>query len=234
MIGVNPKELYEFFVSKNLKYFFQANTVRTSCTFIEQKGLMSREFVEYKGLTQTPQSSDEIDKKFDVWNDIFLDLFDLHGYFPRQNLYGLVCFIVDNRFLIDNEFNNIVITKTNPIYWDKSMNDDDKYYSTVKEYADEFEENIRRKCIQQKMVTIHNTHKKIPLEKYLVKILLDNPLVKIDDVILYNEAKQKLNISLEKSGFDKNILESRKCANCYCHENYLNQTGIDELKKLFL
>ena len=71
MICLDPKELYEFFESKKLKYFYHANTVRTSCTFIEQNGLMSRGYVEYKGLTQTPQTSDEVDKKFDVWNDIF-------------------------------------------------------------------------------------------------------------------------------------------------------------------
>jgi hypothetical protein len=234
MICLNPKELYEFFESKNLKYFYHANTVITSCTYIEQKGLMARGCVEYKGLAQTPQTSDEIDKQFDVWNDIFLDLFDLHGYFPRQNLYGPVCFIIDNRFLLDNELPNIGITKTNPIYWKTFMSEKDKYYSTAQEYIDEFEENKRNKCIQQKMFTIHNTHKKLPLKKYLIKLLLDNPRVKIDDISLFKEAKQKLINSLESMGFDKHILESRNCTNCYCHQNYFNQIEIDELKRLFL
>lgn len=72
MISLNPKELYDFLVSKNINHFFHANTVRTSCTFIEEKGLISRGCVESRGLIQTVQSSDLIDKKFNVWNDIIL------------------------------------------------------------------------------------------------------------------------------------------------------------------
>ncbi len=234
MISVDPEELYEFLASKNIKYFFHANTVKTSCTLIEQKGLLSRGSIESRGLIQTPQSSDEIDKQFGVWNDIFLDIFDLHGYFPRQNLYGPVCFVINNRFLLDNYLPNICITKNNPIYWDKTMQENDRYYCCVKEYVDEFQQNKMERCIQQKMFTIHNTNKKVPFKKYLVKIFLDNPKVKVNDINLYQEAKEKLIISLEKSGFNKNILETRVCSNCYCHQNYLNQMGVDELTKLFL
>lgn len=234
MISVNPKELYEFLSSENIKHFFHANTVRTSCTLIEKKGLFSRGCIESKGLIQTSQTSDEIDKQFNVWNDIFFDLVDLHGYFPRQNLYGPVCFVIDNKFLLDNMLPNICITKNNPIYWDEFMCESDKYYCSVKEYIDEYEDNKRERCIQQKMFTIHNTHKRIPLKKYLTKIILDNPRVLIDDVSLYKEAKQRLLISLEKSGFNEDILETRVCSNCFCHQNYLNQIEVDELEKLFL
>lgn len=231
---MNPKKLYKFLESKDFKYFFHANTVTTACTFIEQKGLLSRGRVESKGLIQTYQSSDEIDKQFDVWNDIFFDLFDLHGYFPRQNLYGPVCFVMDNRFLLDNQLPNICITKNNPIYWEDSMEVHDKYYSSTKEYIGEFEANKKRRILQQKMFIIHDTEKRIPFKRYLVKILLDNPKVKIGDVSLYKEAKQKLILSLEKAGFDKSILETRVCSNCYCHQNYLNQVDIEDLERLFL
>lgn len=233
MIFVNPKELYKFLESKNFRFFFHANTVRTSCTFIEHKGLISRGCIESNGLTQTSQQSDEIDKQFNVWNDTFFDLIDLHGYFPRQNLYGPVCFVLDNKFLLDDSLPNICITKNNPIYWESAMCDADKYYCSVKEYADEFEYNIRNKFIQQKMFTIHNTNKKIPFKKYLVKILLDNPRVEINHISLYKEAKIKLIDSLEKCGYDKCILETRTCSNCFCHKNYLN-LDVYELKKLFL
>lgn len=234
MTGLNPKELYKFFVRNNFKYFFHANTVTTACTFIEQKGLLSRGCVESRGLIQTYQSSDEIDRQFNVWNDIFFDLFDLHGYFPRQNLYGPVCFVMDNRFLLDDQLPNICITKNNPIRWDDSMGVSDKYYCSIKEYTDEFESNKKRRILQQKMFTIHDTEKRIPFKKYLVKILLDNPRVKIRDVHLHNEAKQKIVASLEKAGFDKHILETRVCSNCYCRQNYLHQVDVDDLEKLFL
>ena len=76
MINVDPIELFQFFEQKNFKYFFHANTVTTSCTFIQKNGLYSRGAIETMGLMQTEQSSDYIDKQFGVWNDIFIDLFD--------------------------------------------------------------------------------------------------------------------------------------------------------------
>lgn len=164
----------------------------------------------------------------------FFDLIDLHGYFPRQNFYGPVCFVLDNKFLTDSNLPNICITKNNPIYWTDNMCDTDKYYSSVKEYIDEFENNLSHGCIQQKMFTVHNTCKRIPFKKYLVKILLDNPKVKINNINLFEEAKNNLITSLESSGFDKSILKTRTCLNCFCHQNYLNQIDVDELNRLFL
>lgn len=37
----------------------------------------------------------------------------VHGYFPRQNLYGPVCFKLSNEFLLDKSLPNICITKDN-------------------------------------------------------------------------------------------------------------------------
>lgn len=233
IIGIDPKELYEFLSAQNIRYFFHANTVRTSCTFIEEKGLLSRGAIEAKGLIQTPQSSDEDDKQFNVWNDIFFDLVDLHGYFPRQNLYGPVCFVLNNSLLLDPDLPNICITKNNPIYWESNMSDIDKYYASVQEYIDEFEDNKKKKCIHRKMFTIHDTFEKISFEKYLEKIILDNPKVSVNHVNLYREAKRRLVNSLKVAGSDESILHMRVCSNCFCCRNYLNQVEVDELHKLF-
>lgn len=234
MISLDPKELYSFLESKNIKQFFHANTVKTSCTFIQQKGLLSRGSIESKGLIQTAQSSDQIDKKYNVWNDIFLDIVDLHGYFPRQNLYGPVCFVLDSKLLLDAELPNICITKDNPIYWNDSLIEEDKYYSSVDEYAECFEDIKKNHILHSQMFTIHNTLKRIPFKKYLIKIIFDNPGVKIDNIFLYRQAKETLIDSLKKSGLDVDKLEVRKCSGCFCHDNYLNQVEESELKKLFL
>lgn len=233
MIEISPTELYDFLESKNLKYFFHANTVRTSCTLIRQKGLLSRGEIAKRNLPMTPQSSDEIDKIFDVWNDIFFDIVDLHGYFPRQNLYGPVCFKLSNKFLLDDNLPNICITKNNPIYWDINMTEEEKYYSSVDEYISDFEKNMRNLSIQTKMFTIHNTTKRIPFKKYLIEILLDNPRVKINEHALFPDAKQAILSTLNESGFDTNMLKIRVCSNCFCKENYFKQVSIDELEKLF-
>lgn len=234
MIEVSPKELYNFLSRRKLKYFFHANTVKTSCTLIEQKGLLSRGEITKRKLAMTAQSSDDIDKKFNVWNDIFFDIVDLHGYFPRQNLYGPVCFKISNEFLLDKNLPNICITKDNPIYWKQDMSDEEKYYLTVSEYASEFDENMKNGTIQVKMFTIHDTSKRIPFKKYLVEVILDNTAVKINGEALFPIAKEALASGLSKAGFDLNILKIRTCTNCFCEINYMKQVSIAELEKLFL
>lgn len=62
MIEVSPKELYNFLSGRKIKYFFHANTVKTSCTLIEQKGLLSRGEITRRMLSMTEQTSDDIDK----------------------------------------------------------------------------------------------------------------------------------------------------------------------------
>lgn len=234
MMEVSPKELYDFLSGRGYKYFFHANTVRTSCTLIRQGGLFSRGEIATRKLPMTPQSSDDIDKLFDVWNDIFLDIVDLHGYFPRQNLYGPVCFKMSNEFLLDKNLPNICITKNNPIYWEQNMLDGEKYFLSVSEYASEFDENMGNGTIQTKMFTIHNTSKRIPFEKYLTEVILDDPAVAIDGVVLFDTAKKALVTSLCETGFDSSILKIRTCNNCFCKTNYSNQVSDAELQKLFI
>ena len=45
---------------------YHANSVTTSSTFLEQGGLLSRKFVEDRGLNQTAQYSDSNDKKLGI------------------------------------------------------------------------------------------------------------------------------------------------------------------------
>ncbi|MGL5257584.1 MAG: hypothetical protein ACRC76_11130, partial [Proteocatella sp.] len=232
---LNSVELYEFLKRKRYNYFYHANSVTTACTFIEQKGLLSRGDVELNGLVQTEQSSDGVDKTFDVWDDIFLDIVDLHQYFSRQNHYGPVCFVMDIELLLDPEFSNIWITKDNPINWDEdNLIFDDNYYSSLQEYTDEFAANIANKSIQKKMFTIRKPHKELFFEKYLVKIILDNPEVEVGGINLYDEAKTKIENSLNSSGFNINLLKTRSCPSCYCRCNYLKEVEPRSLKKLFL
>lgn len=233
MLQVSPKELYDFMSGKGYKYFFHANTVRTSCTLIHQGGLLSRGEIETRKLPMTSQTSDNLDKLFDVWNDIFLDIIDLHGYFPRQNLYGPVCFKISSEFLLDEYLPNICITKDNPIYWKQGMPDTEKYYLSVSEYVSEFDENMRNGTIQTKMFTIRNTAQCIPFKEYLAEIILDNPTVKVEGVDLFSAAQKALANSLNETGININILKLRSCNNCYCKTNYSNDFSDTELERLF-
>ena len=184
--------------------------------------------VESHGLNQTPQSSDEIDKKYDVWDRIFLDVFDLHEYFHRENRYGPVCFVLDVALLLDEKLPNIQITTNNPIYW-KGKNNQTNYYSAIDEYIDIFDECKSKKTIQQKMVTILGNNYILPFNGYLRGILIDT----IPNSEISQNAYEKLLSSLIELGYDPRLLHKRECKNCYCSENYLKYDK-SIIQKLFM
>ncbi|RXK01172.1 hypothetical protein CRU98_01610 [Arcobacter sp. CECT 8986] len=226
---LNNIELYKLLKEKDIKNFFHANTLTTSLTFIENKGLMSRGLVEKKGLFQTLQTSDELDKKYDVWNDVFIDIVDLHDRFSRQNYYGPILFKFSIEFLKDDIF-DVYVTKNNPIYWKESDTEEDKYFKSV----DELREDWDKYELQRKMFTIKNTSDPI-LFDYLEEIIIDDPLVQIEkeSIVFSEKLKEELKKVIEKGIISKDYFNWRKCSSCYCKKNYL-ELPISELKRLFL
>jgi len=230
---LNNKELYDFFKEIDIQVLYHANTVRTSLTYFEQNGLLSRGAVEEKGLIQTPQNSDNIDKKLNVWNDVFLDTTDLHTFFSRQNLYGPVLFEFDIDLLLNEEY-EIWITKNNPIYWNVSTPDNERYFVSVQELKEKWE-NFDR---QKKMVTIRNNSTPILFE-YVRRIVVDDPRVTIteqgkEDIHIFNETVKSIKNRIGKDHILKGKFKTRECVNCWCRDNYLNQVGVNNLRRLFL
>lgn len=68
---MTPKEVHRILTSIGAERLHHANTVTTSCTFLEHGALLSRGYVEDHGLKQTYQNSDALDKKFGIWNAVF-------------------------------------------------------------------------------------------------------------------------------------------------------------------
>ena len=130
---LDPIEVLDLLKEKNIDFLFHANTVATACTFIEQGGLLSRGAVEDSGLLQTPQMSDELDKKYNVWNDIFFDSIDLHKKFKRQNYYGPVLFKFDVNILASPNMPELWITRDNPTRWNYKQTDSDRYFQSLEE-----------------------------------------------------------------------------------------------------
>ena len=122
---LNNRELYFLFVEKDITHLHHANTVATATTFIEQGGLLSRGDVEDMQLSQTYQASDEEDKQFDVWYDVFVDTADLHDWFGRQNIYGPILFKLNIDFLLKDDL-EVWVTKNNPMYWHSGLTDVDR------------------------------------------------------------------------------------------------------------
>ncbi|GAV15888.1 hypothetical protein PBN151_5873 [Paenibacillus sp. NAIST15-1] len=226
---LDPKQLYEYFESIGIKYLYHANTVPTACTFIRAGGILSRGAVEEQGLYQTPQSSDEVDQEFNVWNDIFLDCNDLHKRFGRENRYGPVLFKYSIELLLDHNLPEVWITKDNPIRWNSEQKVEERYFINIDELKDSYSD---KSYIE--MITLRFT--KSPLSfKYLKEIILDNPKVRIGELILYKDAAKILKESLDSSDFDYTGLKrtTRNCIACYCHSNYLRQYTPAKLKIIF-
>lgn len=217
--------IHRFFLERGISHIHHANTLATSLTFLKNDGLHSRGQVEQKGLFQTLQDSDEDDIRNDVWNDIFFDTVDLHGHFPRQNLYGPVLFKYEIRTILNPDL-HLYITKNNPMFWKPTTTYNEKYFMDM----DDINNNWNKYELQRKMLTIKNPINALPFND-LTSITLDNPNVIIyGDTDLFDEAKKALTEAIPLN----HRLNIRKCGNCFCESNYLRQYGTPKLAKYFL
>lgn len=226
---IDNLRLHQFFTERNIMHFHHANSLATASSFIRENGLLSRGCIEEKGLFQTEQSSDEIDKKYDVWDDVFVDTVDLHGYFPRQNLYGPVLFRFSIDILLKDEI-DIWITKNNPIYWNQSTTNEEKYFQGIEDVIQSWD-NFDT---QRRMITIRKPKKPVLFES-LVEIKLDDPQVEIyEKVNPFDEARKTLNQLTTDKLRIRELITQRECNSCYCHKNYLTQISTAHIALLFL
>lgn len=198
-----------------------ANSVTTSCTFLEQGGLLSRGYVDDHGLKQTPQpASDEIDKKFDIWHRIFVDHVDIHDRAGRKkapNYYGPVLFVFSLDILLglapDTE---ILVTKKNPVHWCDGEPDGDRWFRSV----DELAKSIRFGNFD-KMLVIRTGSEKLDFPERRARILLDDPVRKLSSGGgAYAHAESRLKTAAA-SGKGQADIQRRKCrAGCVCVEKY--------------
>ncbi|TJZ82026.1 hypothetical protein [Paracoccus hibiscisoli] len=224
-------ELHEVLSAKKVTHLFHANTVATSTSFILAGGLLSRGDVERRNIFQTPQSSDEDDKKFDVWNDIFLDAEDLHKKFQRQNKYGPVLFKFRIDFLLQGDL-DVWVTKSNPIYWREGQSSNDRYFKDTSELMKAWDEPGS----QQRMFTIRKPGGPV-LFPYLDEITID-----YFDGNVYGEqglhagtiAVHSLFAATESFRSLRSLVKTRECTpNCYCVKNIKNELSNLERARLF-
>lgn len=208
------REIKKILIDKGVTHLYHANTVATACTFIENKGLLSRGTVNDLGLYQTGQASDDSDKDFDVFYDIFFDSVDIHQRSKRINNYGPVVFVYSIDILDVLPPDCIRITKDNPMYWTLSMKDEDKYFLT----EDELRFFYQRGKFNQHL-TLRNQTSPIPFD-YLEKIILDDPGV--EDTRFFDDAYQHLQDLIDD--YAPGIpLEVRQCPpSCSCREQYMS------------
>lgn len=89
------KTVWDALSATGVEKLYHANSVVTSCQFIKQKALLARGAVERLKLSQTDQYSDDEDKRYSLWFDVFTDSVDIHSRASRLNKYGPVLFVLD-------------------------------------------------------------------------------------------------------------------------------------------
>lgn len=128
-------DVYGVLTGKGVSLLHHANSVTTSCTFLRLKGLASRGCVDERGLRQTGQYTDPLDKKFGIWNDVFTDGVDVHhrgGRARGANLYGPVLFRLPIAVLLSlPPSSQVMVTKKNPARWHDLEPDADRYFQSI-------------------------------------------------------------------------------------------------------
>jgi len=239
--ALSSKGLYQILKAKNVEYLYHANTVLTAKTFIQQRCLLSRHQVESDKLLQSPQKSDPEDKKYDVWDAIFLDGADLHVKYSQPNFYGPVLFKIKLDMLISPSFEKVYVTKSNPMYWSDHTKIEDKYYGTLDQFKVDY--LTTTKLDSQIMFTFRTPLRELKLNKFLHSIEIDEPkiLLKLKsggEMEAGKYVRSAIEEEMAKYGLSHIPLETKqhnllsKCS-CAFGYTYLYNTNYLEFKRRF-
>jgi len=229
--------VHHVLVEKQIDALHHANTVQTSCLFLQHGRLLSRGAAEDRGVTQTPQRSDSLDKRYGIWNDIFLDSVDIHHRASSRNLYGPVLFRFSIDLLLDVGAPTIWITRMNPTDWKDGDRAEDRYYSSVEQFSAEYSKGDFRS-----MLMLRHVGGVVPLRPHLRDILVDGPGLWNDGEDLYSHTVGALRLSAWQGGDAKVQISKRECSSlCKCNAQYnallskaRNSDAYQELERLFV
>jgi hypothetical protein len=213
-------DVYNVLVNNGVDTLHHANSVVTSCTFLHLKGLASRAYVDENGLPQTDQYTDEKDKYFGIWNDIFTDGVNIHyrgGKARGANLYGPVLFKLPVTVLLDlPEGSEVMVTRENPANWNYGGSVTDYYFGS----PEELQAGYRYGDFKQHIV-IRTPTGVLPFSEEPVRIDLDNPQRSLPDGSdAYETALMTLEAAAEEAGITIDVTPHECQWGCRCITNY--------------
>lgn len=213
---IPSKHVYETLKEKGVTELYHANSVATASLFLKRKSLMSRGSVERQGLFQTSQYTDDADKRYSLWFDIFMDTVDIHRRARRKNSYGPVIFVFDIEILNRTNTGRIWATKLNPTKW-AGKNDEQRWFKN----KTDLKQNLVVGNFDH-MIVLRHCGGVLPFGKSLKKIIVDDPKFTCESGIQYfSLAVGALGLSMAESGLDASIIAPRKCTPaCNCENNY--------------
>jgi len=227
-MSIPAKHVYEVLEDKGVDYVYHANSVLTVCQFLNTGSIMSRGSVEQIDGYQTEQDSDEIDKRYGVWFDLFFDTVDIHSRASTANVYGpvLLCFNID--MILRLYTGRIWVTKLNPTKW-AGKSENQRWFQSKEDLEDNF---ISSEFDQ--MLVFRHCGGELTFKSYLDHILLDDPEMELrnQDIDYFSMAYGALKSSMLESGIDIPIAKRNCDLGCTCCDYY--QDDRDRTDKYFL
>lgn len=217
---VQGSDLHSILKKAGATHLHHANSVITSCTFLQQGGLLSRGSIEDRGLKQSQQPSDELDKKYDLWRRIFLPHADIHdrtGQEKGPNVYGPVLFALELDVLLHLPIGtDIRVTRKSPAYWYDNEPDVSRWFQNAEELA----QSITPGDLD-KMLAIQTPSGKLGFPGGHARIILDDPQKQLaSGADAYNHAASRLRTAAA-AGHVEVTIQRRKCrSGCTCGNKY--------------
>ena len=213
---LSASEVAAVLKSKGIKTLHHANSVITVCQFLRHGTLMSRGTIERRQLLQTAQSSDDDDRRYGLWFDVFTDSVDIHARAKRANVYGPVLLKISLDLIEKAYTGKIWVTKLNPTKWEGTKHED-RWFTSITD----LEANFAKGCFDQ-MIVFRHSGGELPLNGYLEGIILDDPEIaggthKID---FFSMAFGALRLAMTEGGI-KVPFHKRQCEeSCKCKAQY--------------
>ncbi len=167
-------------------------------------------------MCQTPQKSDEADRRMGVWFDVFADSVDIHGRASRANIYGPVLFVLKTEIIKEVYTGGVWVTKLNPTKW-QGRDHDERWFASAKELSGSL---VKGRFDQ--MIVFRHCGGELPIEKHLERLVLDDPDRRTGKsrIDYYSMAYGALQWSMTEGGMDVPI-DKRKCRDgCVCVDDY--------------
>ena len=209
------KHVHSVLVDAGVTDIYHANSVTTACHFLKLKSLLSRGSTERRGLRQTGQSSDEIDKRHGLWVDVFADSVDIHERASKRNRYGPVVLRFDVGIIEKTYTGRIWVAKLNPTKWSGTKRDE-RWFQTKADLDSNFTLGTF-----DHMLVFRHCGGELPFAGFLQEVIIDDPKMKTaDGADLFSIAYGAVRLALSETRLNVPI-SKRECASrCKCKSEY--------------
>lgn len=229
-------ELYNFLKFNGIEYLHYVSNVITVNELIKCGGIVTRKLAKEKNIYYPLKYDENFYKDFDIYEDVFFNPFDLHKFYRRPNYFGSVDVSMSIEILLDSKNYEVAITKSNPLYWNKSIKS--LYYPTLDEYYKDFYkamanvETFNQMYYQQIYYTFKHCTDIIPFKPYLHEIVVDNPHFKINRQNVIKPSMKLLRKTIREYNPKIKLVE-RKCLDrCICKYFY-DDMEQEEILRIF-